>query len=225
MSLTALSSEECDGPNPGAGDRAAKEGHLARAADVGEGHRAQETRLELAGSVSFHDNRSPSLVITPDKNLWHCLGACQAGGSVIDWVMRAEGVSFRCAVEMLRGDLPSFAALSPKKSGKPKLAAATRSTTVKLPPVLGESARRRGAPEAGGRLLPRDLEGEPRGALLSPRSRPAERGDGGTLPDRFCEPRSVCVCRTASRNMATMRVWKTASRQRPNRHRGLGTMS
>ena len=59
---------------------------------------------------------------------------------MIDWVMRAEGVSFRCAVEMLRGDLPSFAALSPKKSGKPKLAAATRSTTVKLPPVLGESA-------------------------------------------------------------------------------------
>jgi len=38
----------------------------------------------------IHDDREPSLVITPAKNLWHCLGACQAGGSVIDWVMRAE---------------------------------------------------------------------------------------------------------------------------------------
>jgi DNA primase catalytic core len=94
----------------------------------------------LLGLCPFHDDREPSLVVTPDKNLWHCLGACQAGGSVIDWVMRAEGVSFRCAVEMLRGDLPSFAAFSPKKSGKPKSAAATRSTTAKLPPVLGESA-------------------------------------------------------------------------------------
>jgi DNA primase len=49
-----------------------------------------------------HDDRSPSLVVSPSKNIWHCLGACQTGGSVIDWVMRAEGVSFRLAVEMLR---------------------------------------------------------------------------------------------------------------------------
>lgn len=41
-------------------------------------------------------------MVTPGKNLWHCLGACQAGGSVIDWVMRTERVSFRHAVELLR---------------------------------------------------------------------------------------------------------------------------
>jgi DNA primase len=40
-----------------------------------------------------HDDRSPSLVVSPSKNIWHCLGACQTGGSVIDWVMRAEGGS------------------------------------------------------------------------------------------------------------------------------------
>jgi len=34
-------------------------------------------------------------VVSPGKNLWHCLGACQAGGSVIDWVMRARKVGFR----------------------------------------------------------------------------------------------------------------------------------
>jgi hypothetical protein len=52
----------------------------------------------------FHDDHEPSLVITPEKNLWHCLGACQQGGSVIDWVMKAEGVSFRHAVELLRAE-------------------------------------------------------------------------------------------------------------------------
>lgn len=58
------------------------------------------------GRCPFHEDRTPSLVITPSKNLWHCLGACQAGGSVIDWVMRVEGVSFRHAVERLRQQLP-----------------------------------------------------------------------------------------------------------------------
>ncbi|MFH1176377.1 MAG: CHC2 zinc finger domain-containing protein, partial [Acidobacteriota bacterium] len=65
---------------------------------------------DLIGLCPFHDDKEPSLVISPRKNLWHCLGTCQAGGSVIDWVMKAEGVSFRHAVELLRHDSPSLAA-------------------------------------------------------------------------------------------------------------------
>ncbi|KAF1684474.1 hypothetical protein B1992_15065 [Pseudoxanthomonas broegbernensis] len=49
------------------------------------------------GRCPFHDDKTPSLVVSPGKNLWHCLGACATGGTVIDWVMRAEGVSFRGA--------------------------------------------------------------------------------------------------------------------------------
>lgn len=59
---------------------------------------------DLLGLCPFHDDHEPSLVITPSKNLWHCLGACQAGGTVIDWVMKADGVSFRHAVEILRAE-------------------------------------------------------------------------------------------------------------------------
>ncbi|UXI68064.1 CHC2 zinc finger domain-containing protein [Tahibacter amnicola] len=54
------------------------------------------------GRCPFHDDKTPSLVVSPKSNLWHCLGACQAGGSVIDWVMRSESISFREAVERLR---------------------------------------------------------------------------------------------------------------------------
>lgn len=60
---------------------------------------------DRVGRCPFHDDKTPSLVISPKTNLWHCLGACQAGGSVIDWVMRFEGVSFRRAVEMLRAEI------------------------------------------------------------------------------------------------------------------------
>lgn len=29
---------------------------------------------DLVGACPFHDDSSPSLVVTPGKNLWHCLG-------------------------------------------------------------------------------------------------------------------------------------------------------
>jgi DNA primase len=64
---------------------------------------------DLIGLCPLHEDREPSLVISPKNNLWHCLGACQVGGSVIDWVMKAEGVSFRHAVELLQADYaPSY---------------------------------------------------------------------------------------------------------------------
>ena len=87
---------------------------------------------DLIGKCPFHDDRTPSLVITPAKNLWHCLGACNAGGSPIDWVMRAEGISFRHAVELLRADhLPIAASpIQPVKHG----------TVRKLPPPVAREA-------------------------------------------------------------------------------------
>lgn len=35
---------------------------------------------DLVGRCPFHEDKTPSLVVTPKKNLWHCLGACQMGG-------------------------------------------------------------------------------------------------------------------------------------------------
>lgn len=62
---------------------------------------------------------TPSCVITPATNLWHCFG-CNAGGSVVDWVMRQHKVSFRHACELLAKEHPSLAAGSPA-SPAPKL--------------------------------------------------------------------------------------------------------
>jgi len=83
---------------------------LAEAAGV----ELARTGADLTGRCPFHADDTPSLVISLGKNLWHCMGACQAGGSVIDWVMRAEGVSFRHAVELLRAGPP---AVSPAGAG------------------------------------------------------------------------------------------------------------
>jgi len=82
----------------------------------------------LVGRCCFHDDKTPSFVVTPKKNLWHCLGACRVGGSVIDFVMKAEGVSFRHAVELLREQ-----SLTPTNHG-------AKESTVRRLPAPVESA-------------------------------------------------------------------------------------
>jgi DNA primase len=79
----------------------------------------------LAGKCPFHEDETPSFIVTPEKNLFHCLG-CGAGGTVIDFVMRHDGLSFRHAVEVLRSGQASVlvATTSPTKhSTVPRLPA------------------------------------------------------------------------------------------------------
>src|SRR5580658_5672980 len=79
----------------------------------------------LAGKCPFHDDSTPSFIVTPAKNLFHCLG-CGAGGTVIDFIMRHDGLSFRHAVEVLRSGQASVlvATTAPtKKATVPRLPA------------------------------------------------------------------------------------------------------
>ena len=60
-----------------------------------------EATGEMIGLCPIHDDKNPSLVVNRKKNVWNCLGACGKGGDVIAWVMAADNVSFRHAVELL----------------------------------------------------------------------------------------------------------------------------
>lgn len=91
---------------------------------------------DRVGRCPFHDDKTPSLVVSPKTNLWHCLGACQSGGSVIDWVMRFEGVSFRRAVEMLRAEIGE----APSVESVPVLAAAEASAPSEPLLAAGDDA-------------------------------------------------------------------------------------
>jgi DNA primase catalytic core len=93
-------------------ERIKQEVSVQRLAEA-RGIRLDRHGADLIGLCPFHEDHEPSLVITPAKNLWHCLGACRAGGSVIDWVMKCNGVSFRHAVELLRANHSSLAAPGP----------------------------------------------------------------------------------------------------------------
>ena len=76
---------------------------------------------DLACRCPWHEgDDTPSCIVSPKTNLWHCFG-CNAGGSVIDWVMRTHKVSFRHACELLAKEHPSLVAVVSPAVPAPKL--------------------------------------------------------------------------------------------------------
>jgi DNA primase len=65
----------------------------------------QHVSLKPAGSVykglcPFHSEKTPSFIVTPARQRYHCFG-CATGGDVISFTMEVEGVTFPEAVEIL----------------------------------------------------------------------------------------------------------------------------
>jgi len=52
------------------------------------------------GLCPFHNEKSPSFSVSPDKQMYYCFG-CQAGGNVFTFVMEYENYSFPEALKML----------------------------------------------------------------------------------------------------------------------------
>ena len=50
----------------------------------------------------FHNEKTPSFVVTPSKNMYKCFG-CGEGGGVIDFIMKYKNLEFLDAVEHLAG--------------------------------------------------------------------------------------------------------------------------
>ncbi|MGE5585333.1 MAG: DNA primase [Bacillota bacterium] len=60
----------------------------------------KQTGKTYKGLCPFHTEKTPSFVVSPEKQLFHCFG-CGAGGDVFSFIMRAENVGFAEAVKIL----------------------------------------------------------------------------------------------------------------------------
>ena len=68
---------------------------------VGQRVQLQRSGRSYKGNCPFHQERTPSFHVFPDRQSWRCFGACAVGGDAISFVMRVENLEFGEALREL----------------------------------------------------------------------------------------------------------------------------
>jgi DNA primase len=67
---------------------------------VGEYVTLKRTGANYKGLCPFHDDKSPSMSVSPSKGIFKCF-SCQQGGNVFQFIMEHEGLSYPLAIKFL----------------------------------------------------------------------------------------------------------------------------
>src|ERR1035437_5850773 len=67
---------------------------------IGEHVHLKKTGQNFKGNCPFHNEKTPSFVVSPAKQIYHCFG-CGEGGNVIQFISKTQNVSFVEAVKFL----------------------------------------------------------------------------------------------------------------------------
>jgi DNA primase len=84
------------------------------------------------GLCPFHEEKTPSFVVSPEKQIFHCFG-CGASGDVIKFLMKIDGMDFKEAITILAQDagmpVPTFSGKKTDKTEKDNLREAVQAAS------------------------------------------------------------------------------------------------